>query len=191
MECEVIWSTGDDPGLEHVHVAEHENGISADGVMIRHYQGQTTRVYYTIRCDAGWRMQEVRVSVLAPNGPHLHLLATGDGRWREAAGHARHNLDGCSDVDIWGSGFTNTLPIRRLSLQPGESAELDVAYVSLPSTEVGRVCQRYTCLASDEAGARYRYESLETGFTAELSVGEHGLVIDYPGVAHRVWASTR
>jgi hypothetical protein len=46
--------------------------------------------------------------------------------------------------------------------------------------------QRYTCLASDAAGARYHFESRAHDFTAELPVDAHGLVEDYPGLFRRV-----
>ena len=41
------------------------------------------------------------------------------------------------DVDISATPFTNTLPIRRLGLQPGEFAELDVAFVDAPAMRFG------------------------------------------------------
>jgi len=38
-------------------------------------------------------------------------------------------LEGCMDVDISVTPFTNTLPIQKLGLAPTESPEVSVAYV--------------------------------------------------------------
>ena len=97
------------------------------------------------------------------------------------------------DIDFAATPFTNTLPIRRLGLQPGESAEVAVVYIDAPSLEVTPVRQRYTCLASDADGGRYRFEALPyaalpDGFMAELSVDADGLVRDYPPLFRRVWS---
>jgi hypothetical protein len=43
--------------------------------------------------------------------------------------------------------------------------------------------QRYRCL---EAGRLYRYEAVDRSFAADLTVDEDGLVVDYPGLFHRV-----
>jgi len=46
--------------------------------------------------------------------------------------------------------------------------------------------QRYTCLASDAASTRYRFEARSHDFTAELPVDTQGLVEDYPDLFRRV-----
>ena len=47
--------------------------------------------------------------------------------------------------------------------------------------------QRYTCLETHPQGGRYRYESLSSGFTAELAIDAAGLVIDYQDLWKRLW----
>jgi hypothetical protein len=77
--------------------------------------------------------------------------------------------------------FTNTLPIRRLGLKPGESAEILAVYVRVPDLAVTTDRQRYTRL-----GERcYRYDSVDTDFTREVEVDERGLVVNYPGLFRR------
>ncbi len=90
------------------------------------------------------------------------------------------------------TAFTNTLPIRRLGLQPGESAELSVAYIDVPTLGVTPARQRYGCLARSAEEGRYRYESLPSaalpgGFTDDLLVDADGLVVDYPKLFRRQW----
>ncbi len=94
---------------------------------------------------------------------------------------ARDDLAGCIDVDLGITPSTNTLPIRRLNLQVGESADVTAAWVRFPELTVEPLAQRYTRL--DER--RYRYEST-TGFSAELEVDELGLVVRYGDIWERV-----
>ena len=97
-------------------------------------------------------------------------------------------LQGCLDVDISATPFTNTLPIRRLALQPGSTATLIMAYIAAPQMRLRVAQQRYTCLDATSTGGRYRFESLTQGavsFTAELPVDGDGLVLDYPNLFRR------
>jgi hypothetical protein len=96
------------------------------------------------------------------------------------------SLDGCLDVDLSATPFTNTLPIRRLNWQPGQSVELRMVYVDVPSLHLSVYPQRYTCL---DASGRFRFEALRSDFTADLTVDLDGLVVDYPGLFRRVWSA--
>jgi hypothetical protein len=60
------------------------------------------------------------------------------------------------------------------------SRDLMVAYIDFPDLKVSAVPQRYTRTSEDH----YLYES--GSFRADLSVDEHGLVLDYPGYWRRV-----
>jgi hypothetical protein len=96
-------------------------------------------------------------------------------------------LEGCVDVDISATPFTNTLPIRRLGLAPGESADVSVAYVDIDEMRAWTEEQRYTRLEQNSGDRLYKYESLDGGFTADLPVDADGLVLDYPGLFRRVF----
>lgn len=87
------------------------------------------------------------------------------------------------DVDLAISPSTNTLPIRRLHLVPGEEREIDVVYVEFPTLCVRRGRQRYTRLRDVGDQAQYRYTS--GSFTVDFVVDDTGLVLDYPGVWRR------
>lgn len=184
---EVMWAPWDGPGSEHLRLAEREGGVVADGLIIGVDGGRPCRVRYAVRGDADWRVREVRVEVLGAGRPELVLRADGAGAWQTGDGAPLPALAGCLDVDLSVTPFTNTLPIRRLGLQPGATATLAMAYVALPALRVTAERQRYTCLAADPGGGRYRFEAPDDGFTAELPVDAAGLVLDYPGLFRRVW----
>jgi hypothetical protein len=165
-----------------------DDGAVANGLVIGLEAGRPFRIGYEVRCDGLWRVQEVRAAAPDLGRPVLDLLADGKGRWKRRGGEPVPELDGCIDVDISATPFTNTLPIRRLGLEPGESEELMVAYIRVPELLVGPERQRYGCLEARADGGLYRFEALPSGFTAALPVDADGLVIDYPGLFRRVWS---
>lgn len=186
-----MWAAADGPGLEHLRLAVDAAGVAADGVVVGVEEGHAFRLRYAIRCDAAWRVREVRVEALEVDAGEVVLLADGAGRWTDGRGEALPELDGCLDVDLSATPFTNTLPIRRLGLRPGESAEIGVAFIAAPGLGVAAVRQRYSCLEARPDRGRYRFESLPygglpEGFVAELAVDGDGLVVDYPGLFRRV-----
>ena len=188
IEREVMWVPWEGPGLEHLRLVTNDSGVVASGLVIGLEGGRPFRMGYEVRCDGRWQVREVRAAAPDSERPVLELLADGEGRWKRRSGEPVPELDGCIDVDISATPFTNTLPIRRLGLRPGESEELVVAYVRVPELLLGSERQRYRCLEARAEGILYRFEALPSGFTAELPVDADGLVIDYPGLFRRAWS---
>jgi hypothetical protein len=183
-----MWAPWEGPGLEHLRLATSDSDIVADGLVIGLEAGRPFRIGYEIRCDERWRVREVRAAAPDSGRPVLELLSDGEGHWKRTSGEPLTDLDGCIDVDISATPFTNTLPIRRLGLRHGESEELAVAYIRVPELLVGAERQRYGCLEARANGGLYRFEALPSGFTAELPVDADGLVLDYPGLFRRAWS---
>lgn len=187
MQREVVWSAWDGPGAEHLLLAIGDDGAVADGIVVGVVEGRPFRVRYEVRCDALWRTRAVRVCVPSPgpSTPVVDLLTDGEGNWTMRGGEPVPGLEGCVDVDVSVTPFTNALPIRRLGLAPGESAGMSVAYVDVGEMRAWAEGQRYTRLERDVRGELYRFESLDGGFTADLPVDTDGLVLDYPGMFRR------
>jgi hypothetical protein len=57
-----------------------------------------------------------------------------------------------------------------------------MAYVDFEELNVLPDAQRYTRLAED----LYRYESLDSDFTRDITVDASGFVVEYPGLFERV-----
>jgi hypothetical protein len=189
MERHVMWSPWAGPGLEHLYLLQHQEGIVADGLILGVEEQAPFRARYEIHCDLHWRLRAVHLSVLSGSSQSLHLLTDGEGFWTTESGEAIPLLKGCVYVDISATPFTNTLPIQRLALQPGSSATLSMVYIAVPQMHVEVTEQRYTCLELASSGGQYRYESLTKGassFTAELPVDRDGLVVEYPELFRRV-----
>ncbi|HYE92124.1 MAG TPA: putative glycolipid-binding domain-containing protein [Terriglobales bacterium] len=189
------WRDASGRGLEHCVVREEADGIVADAVVIG--GDESFGVRYRVTCDTAWRVRALTVQLVG-GASAVNLVGDGAGAWwsdRSASmfdarpgsaasarvGTARPDLAGAIDVDIAATPFTNTLPIRRLGLREGEAAEIVVAYVAVPELTVAPAPQRYTRLSE----RRYRFESRDGGFTREIDVDEHGLVVHYPGLFER------
>ncbi len=193
---DVMWEPIPPPGLEHLRLTIGPTEIIAASMIIGVWDDAPFHLRYEIRCDEQWRMRELQCEMLSTTFAQfptasLHLLSDGEGHWTNATDEPQPVFDGCIDVDIMATPFTNTLPIRRLKLAQGESQQLAMVYVALPDLAVSRMEQRYTCVKhSGKAGdftGRYRYESVASGYTALLDVEGMGLVTTYPDLYAWVW----
>lgn len=193
MARDVIWTGPDGAGLEHLRLISDDEGLLADGMFV----GRTDdlapfRLHYLLRLSSAWELRAITLRLLAgetDGGREVSFTLDTTGTWLNAGDAPVPELGGCHEVDFQTSAFTKTLPIRRLALSPGESAEISVAYVEVPLMRVRPVRQRYTCIeAMGAEGGLYRYEPLFHGNTHELRVDPDGLVIDYPGVFTRAWS---
>jgi uncharacterized protein len=191
MERNIMWALVEEPGMEHLRLTRDDGQIVADGVIVGVTENQPFRVHYKIRCDAEWRVREADIRLLDGAGQNIKLNADGEGHWTDGSGNPVLSLNGCLEVDISATPFTNTLAIRRTRLQPGESADLVAAFIAVPEMAVTPSRQRYTCLELRSDGGLYKYEDegLFQGFTADLSVDADGLVVKYPELFKRVWAA--
>ena len=172
--------------MGHLRLAIRESGVVADGLVLGVADGYPFRLSYEVRCDAYWRVRAARVGVPG-DSPRVELFSDGEGNWTGPDGQAVSYLKGCEYVDISETPFTNSLPIRRLGLAPGESAEIAVAYLEGAELQPWPEPQRYTRLEIGDEDWIYRFVSLDGGFTAELPVDQDGLVLDYPGLFRRVF----
>jgi len=176
----VRWTDWSGRGLQHVVLTERADAIVAEAVCIV-AEDAAFAARYRIQCDAEWRCRELDVDVIGA-ARTLRLRGDGRGHWVDGDGTRLAALEGAVDVDLPITPFTNTLPIRRLGLAAGASAELAVVYVRAPELSVEVDRQRYTCL---EPRRRYRYEAVDGSFSAELEVDSLGLVLTYPGLFRR------
>jgi hypothetical protein len=177
----VRWELQIGSGIEHLVLQGSSDGYRVDSVLVGECDGLHHGLRYNLRLDKKWRTRFLSIDVVA--GPTLILNADGAGNWHDAHGNNLPSLQGCIDVDIIATPFTNTLPIRRLAWQAGEQQRISVAWIAVPDLQVLRMTQTYTCITP---GKQFRYENVDTGFSANLDVDEDGLVFDYPDMFKRV-----
>jgi len=188
MQTEVIWEQIVGKGLEHLILGQGKK-IEAESLALGMIEGAAYRIKYQIICDTDWKVESVRVKDLL-NNRALAFIQKEDGAWSDEQDHLIEALNGCIDVDIMITPFTNTLPIKRLKLAPGESKEISVLYFHIPDLTVSKFDQRYTFLSQEKDYGVYKYESLGSGFTSDIKVDADGLVTDYPGIFKMAWKRT-
>ena len=176
------WQDWSGIGIEHTVIRCTQASSTAEGVVVGAANSEPFAVRYQIRCDGSWTLNYASIEIIGEQR-RVELFSDGRGKWTDASGNALPDLDGAIDVDISATPFTNTLPIRRLRLEQGHSAEIRAAYVRIPDLDIVRDPQRYTCLAPLR---RYRYESLDSDFVREIEVDTDGLVVTYPGLFRRL-----
>lgn len=188
----VLWQRLDAPGTEYCMLQPAAKGWLLQGNSVTLLDGQPMRVMYQIRVDEAWRTHRIAVDMLVgANRQRIHVVRHDRRGWRtRPANEELTQLRDCIDVDLSLSPATNTLPIRRLNLTPGQSADLSAAWIRFPQTPGGALtiepcAQRYTRLDSK----RYLYEGGCTpesaGSSAVIAVDDLGLLTFYEGFWHR------
>ena len=169
----MLWQASD--GGSEICVLERAGrGWRFRGTVLTHEAKEPIELRYAVTVDAAWATTGVDVLVAFAGGDLREPVGLGD-LW---SGKERPpEYRDCVDVDLSFTPATNTLPIRRLGLEVGEEAEIDVVWLVWPELRFVRAHQRYERLAKD----RYRYT--QDDFEAELTVDEQGLVLEY----ERLW----
>ncbi len=198
----VAWVKDDPFGVEFAEIAIAEDHLTAAGVAINtrplpyrlDYQLETGSEFVTTRLSVtcvgdGWRRE-------------LDLHRDRDGLWHGAtiqeghldlppAGVDAAGLEHALDCDLALSPVTNMMPILRHNLLQRERiVELTMAWVSVPALTVRSDGQRYAHISSRPGRHVVRYEAIDGTFAADITTDADGVVIDYPGIARRLFPKT-
>jgi hypothetical protein len=157
---------------EWCRLVESRAGIDLSGSVSGAIDGTPFRIDYAIACGADWLTRSARITRWLGAARQQFDIGCDAGRWT-IDGVAAPALDGATDIDLGFSPSTNTLPIRRLALAVGESADIRTAWLRFPDFDIVRGEQRYTRTAE----RLYRYES--GTYAADIAIDEAGLVTDY------------
>jgi len=173
----MLWTPYDDPGHEYFSLYETDEGFQFNSVIAMSLDYEPLRIEYRVLINQDWHTQSVEVNVWQGiYEAQLRLRVDDEQRWWRGT-EELVDCRGCIDVDLSLTPATNTLPIRRLALEDGESRNTTTAWVQFPSLKVRAFPQQYTRLSDDE----YLFASLEDKFKAKLKVDDLGLVTDYIG----------
>ena len=178
-ECPtIVWRRLDSPGREAASVRKIWSGWQLSGVVELDHEGITACLGYVITCSRSWQTRECEVTGFVGDEPAaVYVQRDFAGEWNLGA-RSLPELSGCDDIDLAFSPMTNLLPIRRLALPVGSSAQVRAAWLRFPELNLEALQQIYTRVSAN----RYLYESADGTFRRELTVDETGLVLDYPGL---------
>jgi hypothetical protein len=168
------WTLADSTHQSHVDLLWENEGWTANGVL------GSENAHYVIRMSALWVVQQFLL-FRDLDEPDLWLATDGRGRWGEMNGEHRTELDGCIDIDLQGTPFTNSILTHRLPLYVGHSSTQNVITVDTETLGVTVVPQMYTRVDTH----RWQYISLLQNKSVEVVVDEFGFVIDEPGAFSR------
>jgi hypothetical protein len=139
----IHWRDWSGYGLEHAVLSKRAGCIEVQSAVICGPIGAGFAALYSIKLDSGWCVIEMQASLLG-TAESVYLRRTAEGHWFDGNNRSLPHLNGIFDVDLSITPFTNSLPIRRLKLRVGESAEIVTAYVAFPQLTLSRDSQRYT-----------------------------------------------
>lgn len=180
--ADILWKRSDRTSLEHFRLSRSLDAFLLQGVVLAHAETAPQQIHYMVSCGLDWVTRAVDLTVI--QGEHtrrLRLDRDRSGVWRRDS-EVLTEFAGLVDVDLQITPSTNTLPIRRLQLYPGESADTDALWIRFPDLSLERLPQRYTRVGE----FRYTYESGDGAFRAELEVNEEGVVVHYG----EIWSRT-
>ncbi len=162
------WTAADGEHTEELTLTWENEAWTATGRVGRE------NVEYVIRLSPLWQVRQFLLfRDLAE--PDLWLGTDGRGRWGEMNGAHRTDLDGSVDVALAITPFTHSLPVRRLPLAVGDSAELSVLDLDVETLGVVPATVVY------ERVAESRWRVTRQGSSVEFDVDAYGLPLDLPG----------
>lgn len=179
--ADVLWQRVGQTSLEHCRLSRQPGTFVLQGVLIAQGEVAPQQVHYVVACGMDWVTQAVHVTAI--QGDHIRRLQLERDRlgiWRRDS-EVLTEFAGLIDVDLQITPSTNTLPIRRLRLGVGESANTDALWIRFPDLSLERLPQRYTRVGE----FRYTYESRGGAFRADLEVDEEGVVVRYGDIWRR------
>ena len=170
----VLWERTDGVGLERTVFEATGGGHRISGTTLLISDGTPHEIRFSVVTDVSWRTLTVGAHVQSSGSDRrLALSADGEGSW-SVSDSPLIELYGAIDIDLSWTPSTQTLAIRRLGLDVGQTAETTVAWIDFPGHDIARVTQTYTRLAED----RYRLE--HGGSSGDVVVDDGGIVVDHP-----------
>jgi hypothetical protein len=170
----VIWHCSLLASSEHASLFEHGDERRWQGLAVLPLEGEPCHIAYEVIIDRDWMPRSSSVTVTLPRQVRKIELRSDDvGHW-EVNGSAAPHLDRCGDVDLGWTPATNTVPIRRLDLEIGDTATVVASWVRFPELDVTANEQQYTRLAPD----RWRYRSGDYDFEL-VTDATSGIVLAY------------
>lgn len=174
------WRPLEGTGLEHFDIENRGSAIHVRSTLIGEREGTDFGVYYEMEIGPDWTFRSVVIR--RTDGAAFTLVSDGKGNWKDGNGRALDELAGCIDVDISGTPFTNTLPMRRAKFEAGVPKRFDMAWIPLDTLKPFKDGQIYIWLGGD----RWRYQAADRSFEADLAVDADRLVVHYSQLFERV-----
>lgn len=184
MQTNILWTGREYYSLENCLVETTNTGSEITSTILGLYAGALYKVDYYIRTNQFWETVFFEITSRHGNrSEQFSFESDGRGNWATHGVHTEQ-FEGCMDIDIPLTPFTNSLPINRLHLAMNAEQEIQVIYLDVLQWEIRSVRQKYIRLSETE----YHYENVPNDFEAKIVVDQLGLVVDYPSLFVRTAA---
>jgi hypothetical protein len=181
MQTNILWAGIEYDSLENCIVTITDVGADIKSSIIGYYNSVIYKLDYQITTNHLWETTFFMIkSQLNDIIQITNFQSDAKGNWF-VNGQYIEKFNGCIDIDISLTPFTNTLPINRLKLSEKTNKQIQVLYVDILGQQTNPVRQKYTRLSRNE----YKYESEPNDFESTISVDEFGLVVKYPELFER------
>ena len=184
MQTNILWSGIEYYSLENC-IVDSDDSIIVNSTIVGFYNKKIYRVEYLIMLNESWEAYYCFVKSQFNDEIKELELEKDQNKW-SLNGKYNDSFDGCTDVDIPLTPFTNSLPINRLKLSLGQEENIDIIYIDLFENSIKHVKQKYRRISSE----LYKYENVPNDFEAEIKVDKEGFVIDYPQLFTRTYRVT-
>jgi uncharacterized protein len=181
MQTNILWSGIEYYSLENC-IVDSGDSVIVNSTIVGIYNGKIYRVEYLIRLNESWETCYCCVKSQLNDEIKKLEVEKDQNRW-SLNGKYVDNFDGCTDVDIPLTPFTNSLPINRLKLSLGQEENIDIIYIDVLADSIKRVKQKYRRISSGV----YKYENIPNDFEAEIKVDNEGFVVEYPQLFTRTF----
>ena len=171
------WERLDRPGRDAALLQATDGGWLLRGAAAFDHDAGPAAVAYQVEVDARWETKRGLISGLLGDQTIQHEIRR-DGQGWILNGVAVRGLDHLVDLDYGFTPATNVLQLSRLALEPGQQAEVPVAWFDLDSASLVELPQTY----ERRSQASYWYEAPTVPYRALLEIAPNGFVRSYPGL---------
>lgn len=190
----VLWQAVGTSELQHCQLRQIADGWRLAGTVVTVANEAPALIHYRVEVDRVWATRTVTVEAALGTRPPIEiwLEVNAAGQWQAerrpgpaAPWVTLSDLTGLRDIDLAFTPATNTLPVRRLTPEVGETIAVTAAWLRFPELDIELLPQTYHRLDQ----RRYHYESNGGAFTAEITFDDRDLVVDYAGLWTRIATS--
>lgn len=183
MQKNILWTGIEYDSLENCILNITNNGSEINSSIIGKYANELYKIEYRIITNQHWETIVFQIKSQLYNTIEVNdFRKEGKESWY-VNGQPDEKFNGCIDIDISLTPFTNTLPINRLNLSEKEGEQIKVLYVDILGQKIMPVQQKYTKLSQTD----YKYENVPNDFESVITVDNIGLVMKYPGLFKRTY----
>lgn len=173
----ILWRRLDTPGHDTCCLEQTDAGWHLEGTAIFRHDAGPACIAYSVHCAANWQTMSGRVRGIVGDRRIDYAVVRQGSVWT-LNDAVVPGLEHLSDLDLGFTPATNLQQLRRVSIAPGQSVRLPVAWLDVDGgtlTELPQIYQRRGELA-------FWYQAPSFGYEGLLSLLSNGFVRSYPNL---------